>query len=231
MRLARLPSSLFARLTRLVALVLVHRGWRQCLGSARRTRPVLQRRRQGDDGFLHRSQCQCHRLRARGPARRQDRRSGQRVALAAIGPWQGSEFALARYNADGSLDTSFSGDGKVTTGYLRRPGLCLRRRRAGRRQDRRGGFGQHQAAELLHALHRWCATTPTAASTPASAAAGIVSTDFFGTENVATSVAIQPDGRIVVAGSAHDGIAQPLRAGALQQPTAASTRASAPAAR
>jgi uncharacterized delta-60 repeat protein len=31
------------------------------------------------------------------------------------GAGSGSEFALARYNADGSLDTSFSGDGKVTT--------------------------------------------------------------------------------------------------------------------
>ena len=33
--------------------------------------------------------------------------------------WNGSEFdfALARYNADGSLDTSFDGDGKVTTDF------------------------------------------------------------------------------------------------------------------
>jgi uncharacterized delta-60 repeat protein len=31
--------------------------------------------------------------------------------------WNGSndDFALARYNADGSLDTGFDGDGKVTT--------------------------------------------------------------------------------------------------------------------
>ena len=28
----------------------------------------------------------------------------------------GSDFCLARYNSDGSLDTSFDGDGKVTTG-------------------------------------------------------------------------------------------------------------------
>ena len=27
------------------------------------------------------------------------------------------DFALARYNADGSLDTSFDGDGKVTTDF------------------------------------------------------------------------------------------------------------------
>ena len=29
----------------------------------------------------------------------------------------GGEFALARYNTDGSLDTSFDTDGKVTTGF------------------------------------------------------------------------------------------------------------------
>ncbi|MGF1936166.1 MAG: DUF4347 domain-containing protein [Nostoc sp. ChiQUE02] len=29
----------------------------------------------------------------------------------------GTDFALARYNSDGSLDTSFSSDGKVTTGF------------------------------------------------------------------------------------------------------------------
>ena len=40
------------------------------------------------------------------PARRQDRR-GRREA--------GNDFALARYNANGSLDPSFSGDGKQTT--------------------------------------------------------------------------------------------------------------------
>ena len=28
-----------------------------------------------------------------------------------------TDFALARYNADGSLDTSFDGDGKVTTDF------------------------------------------------------------------------------------------------------------------
>src|SRR6266508_2960252 len=29
----------------------------------------------------------------------------------------GGDFALARYNRDGSLDTSFDGDGKVTTDF------------------------------------------------------------------------------------------------------------------
>jgi len=33
----------------------------------------------------------------------------------------GSRFAVARYNSDGSLDTTFGGDGKVTTNFTSRP--------------------------------------------------------------------------------------------------------------
>ena len=43
------------------------------------------------------------------PGRRQDRRGRRHHA--------GSDFALARYNPNGSLDTSFSGDGKQTTDF------------------------------------------------------------------------------------------------------------------
>ena len=47
----------------------------------------------------------------------------------------GANFALARYNADGSLDTAFSGDGKADD-RLRRPRSMRGRRDPGRRQDR-----------------------------------------------------------------------------------------------
>ncbi len=56
---------------------------------------------------------------------RQDRRGRPRAAAA------GNDFALARYNPNGSLDTSFSGDGKQTTDFggcaTRRPGWRSRR--------------------------------------------------------------------------------------------------------
>src|SRR5207244_3466569 len=42
----------------------------------------------------------------------------------AIDPIRGNintDFALARYNADGTLDTTFGGDGKVTTDFLGSP--------------------------------------------------------------------------------------------------------------
>lgn len=37
--------------------------------------------------------------------------------IVAAGYCQSNIFCLARYNADGSLDLSFGGDGKVTTGF------------------------------------------------------------------------------------------------------------------
>ncbi len=49
----------------------------------------------------------------------------------------GADFALARYNPNGSLDTSFSGDGKQTTDFGGVDRLCERGGAPGRRQDRR----------------------------------------------------------------------------------------------
>ncbi len=91
------------------------------------------------------------------PGRRQDRRGRPRPRRSA------HDFALARYNPDGSLDPSFSGDGKQTTDF----GARRRRKRGGDpggRQDRRG----RQTA--LRSTSRSPATTPTARSTRASPA-------------------------------------------------------------
>ena len=119
-------------------------------------RHELLRRRQADDRLRRPTRAQ----RGGDPGRRQDRRG--RLAAAAT-----RDFALARYNPNGSLDTSFSGDGKQTTdfgGYRRgeRGGA------PGRRQDRRGRLGAAPAA--LAATSRSPATTPTARSTRASPA-------------------------------------------------------------
>ena len=42
---------------------------------------------------------------------------GKIVAVGTDGTHGGGDFALARYNPDGSLDTSFSGDGRQTTDF------------------------------------------------------------------------------------------------------------------
>jgi uncharacterized delta-60 repeat protein len=83
-----------------------------------------------------------------------------KIVVAGIGDW---DFALARYNADGTLDTSFSGDGKQTTGFgsdARAAGVVLR---STVRSWRRG-----PATSFKHPRppppSRWPATTPTARS-------------------------------------------------------------------
>jgi serralysin len=107
-----------------------------------------------------------------------------------------AQFSLARYNTDGSLDTSFDGDGLVTT-------------------DIAGDFDQAQAVALEgngkilaaglavfsgtvdFALARY--NTNGSLDTTFSGD-GKVTTDFAGMDDVAFAVAIQANGRIVAAG-------------------------------
>jgi uncharacterized delta-60 repeat protein len=118
----------------------------------------------------------------------------------AYGP---SDFAVARYNADGSLDTSFDGDGKVTTDF---------------------GSSDWGASVALQADGKIVVVGGTTVSAgPASFALarynadGSLDTSFGGTGKVTTefvafpysgaySVALQADGKIVAAGYTSDGI-------------------------
>ena len=96
----------------------------------RLARHELLRRRQADDRLRGRVE---PRRRRGDPGRRQDRRRSAHAS----GPLPADDFALARYNPNGSLDTTFSGDGKQTTDF----GATDRGERRGdpgRRQDRRG---------------------------------------------------------------------------------------------
>ena len=118
------------------------------------------------------------------------------------------DFALARYNTDGSLDTSFSGDGRVCTGFG---------------SDREGALavaiqnnafpGDHRTRIVVagttddddcpldcdydFALARYYANGSLDTSFGGD---GKVSTGFLSSEDVAATVAIQTDGRIVAAG-------------------------------
>ena len=107
----------------------------------------------------------------------------------------GDDFALARYNRDGSLDTSFGGDGKVSTDF--------------------GGFDGALGGVAIQPDGKIVAAGFTAAGDDFALARynrdgsldtsfdgdGKVTTDFGGLD-VAFGVAIQPDGRIVAAGAA-----------------------------
>ena len=101
------------------------------------------------------------------------------------------DFALARYNADGSLDPTFSGDGRVTTDF--------------------GGSDSASAVAIQpngkivaagyapggFAVARYNADGSLDRSFSDD---GMQTTDFGSPRGVAEGVAVQPDGRIVVAG-------------------------------
>jgi uncharacterized delta-60 repeat protein len=121
----------------------------------------------------------------------------------------GEDFALVRYNSNGTLDTTFGTGGKVTTAFP-------------------GPAGQRFAFAFSVAVQPdgrtvavgYAGTTAAGATTPtfdlvlarynidgtldaSFGTGGRVMTDFAGGPNdQATSVAVQPDGRIVVAGQA-----------------------------
>lgn len=109
------------------------------------------------------------------------------------------EFALARYNADGSLDTSFDADGKVTTSF----GSSFNVANAVRVQ-RNGkivavGVSGSDSTFEDFALARYNGDGSLDATFDTD---GKQTTDFFGSDDDASAVAIQRDGTIVAAGSA-----------------------------
>jgi uncharacterized delta-60 repeat protein len=108
-------------------------------------------------------------------------------------------FAVARYNADGSLDTTFGSGGKVTTDL-------------GSTQDEAKGV-TIEAGKVLVVGQTLGTTTGfnfalvryndngSLDTTFGPNHTGKVSTDFAGKNDIAAAVALQADGKIVVAGS------------------------------
>jgi uncharacterized delta-60 repeat protein len=111
-------------------------------------------------------------------------------------------FLLVRYNSDGSLDTTFGTSGKVTTTV--------------------GGPGASATGLAIQSDGRVVVTGITADSSGVSrftlarynsngnldtsfGSSGFVNTSFGGSSASARSLAIQPDGHILAAGSAHTG--------------------------
>ncbi len=114
------------------------------------------------------------------------------------------DFALARYNPDGSLDPSFSGDGKQTTDFGV-AAAAANGRGSGRRQDRRGRLAGNNTAGSYadFALARY---NPNGSLDPTFSGDGLQQTDFlFGAIDAASDVAIQANGRIVAVGLASGG--------------------------
>jgi uncharacterized delta-60 repeat protein len=119
------------------------------------------------------------------------------VAGHSIQPGTGYDFALARYNSDGSLDTTFDGDGKVTTdfGFSFDAGLGLAIQADGKIVV--SGFSIQPGTGYDFALTRY---NSDGSLDTTFGADGKVTTDLGSSSDIGMSVAIQADGRIVVAG-------------------------------
>jgi uncharacterized delta-60 repeat protein len=115
----------------------------------------------------------------------------------------GSDFALARYDADGALDSSFSDDGKLTTDFAGEDDLG---RAMAVQVDGKivvVGFSSHGAAGVDFALARYDGDGTLDNSFSGD---GKQTTEFAGGNDVAAAVALQADGKIVAAGSSDQGV-------------------------
>jgi uncharacterized delta-60 repeat protein len=113
------------------------------------------------------------------------------------------DFALARYNPDGSLDPTFDGDGRVVTdfgGAFNDQANAVAIQTDGKIVA--AGLGETGLADLDFALARY---NPDGSLDPTLDSDGRVMTGFagprgFGANDLAHGVAIQADGKIVAAG-------------------------------
>ena len=116
------------------------------------------------------------------------------------------DVAIARYTPAGDLEPAFGGDGTVVRALG--PGEPAGGARAVAVQpDRKvlvAGVADAEATGSDFALER---LLPDGTPDPAFGTDGLVTTDFAGGPDAAGAVAVQPDGRIVVAGAAHLGSA------------------------
>ena len=160
----------------------------------RLARHELLRRRQADDrpgGHVQRRRGK----RGGDPGRRQDRRGRRRRG--GLTHWRHDDFGLARYNANGSLDTSFSGDGKTRTHFA---GVDAARGVAIQADGKIVAVGTSRFGtfDADFALARY--NTNGSLDTSFSAD-GKQRTDFGGIDqDVGHGVAIQADGKIVAVG-------------------------------
>ncbi|MBP7111441.1 MAG: DUF4347 domain-containing protein, partial [Nitrosomonas sp.] len=135
---------------------------------------------------------------------------GQSIAVQADGKilvtgygWNGStyDFALVRYNTDGTLDTSFSGDGKLTTdfGASSDYGYSVTVQADGKilvaGQSNVGG-----AYDFALTRYNSDGTLDTSFSGD-----GKLTTDFGVSDDYGTSMTVQADGKILVAGYSWNG--------------------------
>jgi uncharacterized delta-60 repeat protein len=104
------------------------------------------------------------------------------------------DFAVARYNPDGSLDTTFDGDGRVTTA-LSLTNFDIVADVAIQADDRivAVGFANSDFVTVRYDIDGSLDTT--------FGGTGIVATNFGGISTQATAVVVQPDAKVLVVGT------------------------------
>ncbi len=126
---------------------------------------------------------------------------GKIVVAGASGQYPNYDFAVVRYNSDGSLDTSFDGDGKITTDF-------------GSNDDGSDVAIQSDGKIVVIGYTESSPTTnfaivrynPDGSLDATFDGDGKVTTNFGG-HSYGFSITIQPDGKIVVVGFASDNFA------------------------
>ena len=123
---------------------------------------------------------------------------GKIVVVGTANVGGGLEFALARYNPNGDLDTSFGNGGKVVTNFSRLVNLALAVAIQSDGKIVAAGFTS-DPGERDFALARY--NTDGSLDT-SFGSGGKVTTDFFGNLDEARDVIVQSDGKIVLVGEA-----------------------------
>ncbi|HSH60677.1 MAG TPA: hypothetical protein VK988_13760 [Acidimicrobiales bacterium] len=135
-----------------------------------------------------------------GPTRAQAARANALViqdngAIVAAGS-TGGDFALARYNADGGLDTAFDGDGKVTTDFENVDAAFALAIQAEANSFKIVAAGTGKDGGDF-ALARY---NPDGGLDPSFDGDGKLTTDLGSSRDQANGLVVQPDGKLVAAG-------------------------------
>lgn len=114
----------------------------------------------------------------------------------------GSDFALARYNADGSLDTTFGSGGKVTTDFLSLDDVA--NAVAIQPDGKIVAVGYNNVTRFAQFLFDFALARYNSDGSLDSSfgSGGKVTTNFFGSYDEARAIVLQPDWKLVVAGAA-----------------------------
>jgi uncharacterized delta-60 repeat protein len=132
---------------------------------------------------------------------------GKIVMAGSSSTGSGTDVAIVRLNPDGSPDASFDGDGKMTTPILNGNDFAYS---VAFQTDGRivaAGYANHRDSNFNYNEDTFVVRyNPDGSLDPSFDLDGKSITDLGVESSVAQAVAIQPDGKIVAAGSSHDGL-------------------------